>query len=153
MKTTRRKVRVIGKETYINQNTGEIVEMNVIEEQERDANFHKIWIGHIVQALEMVGNKKLKVVTYIMDNLNSENLFIMTQREMEKNLKISLKTISETMRALQEANFLKIKQAGVYQVNPNVMFKGSKGKRLNVLIRYKQIESIEGQINIEGNEE
>ena len=45
MATTRKKVKVIGTETYINQQTGELQEMQVIDIEERDANFHKLWLG------------------------------------------------------------------------------------------------------------
>ena len=39
MATTRKKVKVVGTETYINQKTGELQEMQVIDIEERDANF------------------------------------------------------------------------------------------------------------------
>ena len=39
MATTRKKVKVIGTETYIKQDTGEIAEMQVVKIEERDANF------------------------------------------------------------------------------------------------------------------
>ena len=48
MSTTRKKVKVIGTETYIKQSTGEIEEMQVMKIEERDANFHKLWLEHIL---------------------------------------------------------------------------------------------------------
>lgn len=138
-KSTRRKVKVIGTQEYINKDTGEVEEMQVTNIEERDANFHKLWLGHIIDALDLVGNKKLKVVTFIMQNLTSENLFLMTQRELSEKLGVSLQTIQATIRALQEADFLKIIRNGTYQVNPDVIFKGGKGQRLNVLIKYKDL--------------
>lgn len=138
MKTTRKKTRIIGKQTYIHQETGELCEMNVIEESEKDCNFHKLWLGHIIQSLDLIGNKKIDVLIYISNNLNSENIFIMTQRTMAKKIGVSYATVAETMKALQESNFLKQIQSGVYQVNPNILFKGSKDKRMNILIKYNQ---------------
>ncbi|RKV10568.1 hypothetical protein DDP46_08320 [Helicobacter pylori] len=32
--------------------TGEVVEVGHVELQERDANFEKIWLGHIIDAIE-----------------------------------------------------------------------------------------------------
>jgi len=133
---TRKKIKVVGTETYINQQTGEIQEMQVISVEERDANFHKVWLGHIVQALDMLGNKKIKVLNYILQNLTEENLFIMTQRQLAKNLEISLDTVMSTMRILQDADFLTLVQSGVYRVSPNAIFKGGKTNRLNVLYKY-----------------
>ena len=61
MATTRKKVKVIGTETYIKQDTGEIAEMQVVKIEERDANFHKLWLGHILQSIDLIGNQKTKL--------------------------------------------------------------------------------------------
>jgi hypothetical protein len=66
MKTTSKKTKIIGKETYVNQRTGEIEEHQVIQMTNTDFNFDKIWLGHILETLDMIGNQKIKV-------LNSEN--------------------------------------------------------------------------------
>lgn len=139
-KTTRKKTKVIGTKTYIDRDTGELNEMQVVSIEERDANFHKIWLGHIVQALDLIGNKKIKVVNYIMENLNSDNMFLKTQREVAEDLKISLPTVSSTFRALQESDFMKQPRNGIYQINPNVIFKGGKEKRLNILLQYQALD-------------
>lgn len=56
MSTTRKRVKVVGTETYIKQDTGELREMQVIDIEERDANFHKLWLGHILQSIDLIGN-------------------------------------------------------------------------------------------------
>lgn len=137
--TTRKKTKVVGIETYINQQTGQIQEMQVIQIEERDANFHKLWLGHIIQSLDLIGNKKIKVLNFVMDNLNSENQFLMTLREISEKTGISYRTVAETMKALQESDFLRMIRSGLYQVNPNTIFKGGKNNRLNVLLQYQEI--------------
>lgn len=141
MKTTRKKTKIVGQQTFINQKTGDLVDMNVIEVEERDANFHKLWLGHIIQTLDIIGNKKIKVVNYIMENINKENLFIGTQRAIADEIKVSLFTVQETMKALQQSNFLATVQSGVYRINPDVIFKGGKNNRLDILLRYQSEKS------------
>lgn len=136
--TTRRKTKIIGTKIYIDRDTGELEKMQVISIEERDANFHKIWLGHIVQALNLVGNKKIKIVNYLMENLNSDNMFLKTQREVAKDLNISIQTVSRTFRTLQESDFMRQTRYGIYQINPDIIFKGGKEKRLNVLLQYHQ---------------
>lgn len=137
MKKTTRKTKIIGHDTVVRPSTGEVLDVNIIEVEERDANFHKLWVGDIVQKLDIVSNKKTKVVWYIIENLTKENLFINSQREIEKELGISEGTINETFKALQEGNFLTMIQRGVYRVNPEVVFKGGYNQRMNVLICYR----------------
>lgn len=145
METTRKKVKVIGTENYINQKTGEINEMQIIDIEERDANFHKLWLGHILNSIDLIGNQKTKLAFWILDNLNSENQLIMTQREISNKTGIARGTITSTLKALVDSNFLKMQQSGVYQVNPDVLFKGGKNSRMNVLIKYHNVENVENK--------
>lgn len=137
MPTTRKKVKVIGTETYIKQDTGELAEMQVMRIEERDANFHKLWLGHILQSIDLIGNQKTKLAFWILDNLNSENQLIMTQRKIAEKSGISYQTVSLTLKALIESNFLIKINSGAYRVNPDVLFKGGKSNRLNVLLQYR----------------
>ena len=136
MANTRRKVKVIGHETYIKQDTGELAEMQVVEIEERDANFHKLWLGHILQSIDLIGNQKTRLAFWILDNLNNENQLIMTQRKIAEKSGISYQTVSLTLKALIESNFLIKINSGAYRVNPDVLFKGGKNDRMNVLMKY-----------------
>lgn len=138
MSSTRKKVKVIGTETYIKQETGEIAEMQVVKIEERDANFHKIWLSHILQSIELIGNQKTRLAFWIIEHLNKENQLIMTQRTIAEKTNMSTKTVSATMKALIDSNFLIKINSGAYRVNPDVLFKGGKNDRLNVLLQYAQ---------------
>lgn len=140
-KTTRKKVKIIGKETYIKQDTGEITDMQVINIEERDFNFHKIWLEHILTSIDIIGNQKTRLAFWIMNNLDKENRLIMTQRMIAEKTKMSTKTVTETLKALISSNFLQKVQSGVYRVNPNIVFKGGKNQRIDVLLQYRAIEN------------
>ena len=127
MKTkTQKKVKIVGTEQYINQRTGEIQEMQVINIQERDFNFHKIWLEHILTSIDLIGNQKTKLAFWIMNNLDKENRLIMTQREIAARTKMSTKTVTDTLKALMNSNFLQKIHSGAYRINPDVLFKGGK---------------------------
>ncbi|WP_295726039.1 replication/maintenance protein RepL [uncultured Leptotrichia sp.] len=139
-KTTRRKMKIVGKQAYIDQETGEMNEVQVIDIEERDANFHKIWLSHILNSIDLIGNQKTKLAFWILDNIDSENQLIMTQRKIAKNSGISLYTVSETLKVLMDSNFLQKINSGAYRVNPNVLWKGGKSARMNILFKYHQNE-------------
>jgi hypothetical protein len=136
-KTTRKKVKIVGRENYINQNTGEIKEMQIINIEERDANFHKIWLGHILSSIDLIGNAKTKLAFWILDNMDSQNQLIGTHRKIAEKVGMSTKTVTETLKILIDADFLQKIQNGVYRINPNILWKGGKHDRMNVLIEYK----------------
>jgi predicted transcriptional regulator len=138
--TTTKKVKVVGKQQYLNTNTGELEEFQVTDIEERDFNFSKVWIRNFVATLDIVGNQKTRLVYWIIDHLNRENQLIATNRQMVEQTNISLQTVSVTMKALQDANFLRRSMNGVYTINPDIVFKGSKTARLNILNRYQELD-------------
>jgi hypothetical protein len=138
MKTTSKKTKIIGKETYVNQRTGEIEEHQVIQMTNTDFNFDKIWLGHILETLDMIGNQKIKVLNYFLDKKDSKNLVIATQRSMAKEINVSTWTINKTIKALKESDFITQVQRGVYRINPDKLFKGGKSSRMNVLLKYEK---------------
>lgn len=134
---TRKKLKVIGTQEYINKQTGEIEEMNVISIEERDANFHKLWLGHILNNINLIGNQKTKIAFWILDNLDSENKLIMTQQKIVEKTGISYQTVNFTIKTLIKNNFLIKINSGAYRVNPDIIFKGGKTDRMNVLYKYQ----------------
>ena len=130
--------KVVDQVDYINSNTGEVETMNVISSY-GDSNFDKIWIGHLVSALDIVGNQKIKIVNYLIQNrIRSNNMIIASQRDLSIACKVSLQTVNLTIKALKEVDFIKEVKRGVYQLNPECIFKGSAGNRMNILLQYNK---------------
>lgn len=119
--------------------TGEAypVQMNVIED--RDFNFHKLWLQHFVQSIDCISNQKLRLAFWIIENLDSENKFIMTQRKIAEKSGMSLQTVSRTLKALQEGSpaFLIKINSGAYRVNPDVIWKGAHSNRMGIVYEYR----------------
>ena len=139
---TTKKVKVIGKEEYVNASTGEVQTMNVISIEERDFNFHKLWLQNILNSIELIGNQKTKLAFWIIENISRDNLLVATYDVIVKRTGVSKDTVKKTMKILLDSDFLEKVQPGVYRVNPNVIFKGTRQNRMNVLIQYKDTERI-----------
>ena len=63
----------------------------------------------------------------------------MTYRQIAKKSGISLDTVRVTMKALMDSNFIRKINNGAYCVNPDVLFKGTRTGRLNVLLQYQAL--------------
>lgn len=140
---TTRKSKVLGTQEYIDKNTGEVVKMEVISIEDKDFNFMKIFLMNLLNQIEAVGNKKTSVMFYIIDNLDKNNMFYMTQTEVSKELSIGRTTVNEAFKILENANFLKKIRDGKYQVNPDSVFKGSIDKRMKVMLDYNKVDDNE----------
>ena len=142
IKTTKNKI--VGQETLVRASTGEVIPaMIVAEGQEKDFNFHKIWLEHLIQSVDGIVNKKLKLAFWIIDNLDKENKLVATQRKIAEKTGMSLFTVTETMKALQEGDmpFLKKINSGAYLVNPDIIWKGNTGPRMAVVYEFDKMTS------------
>lgn len=144
---TEKKVKYVGTEQWLNPKTGVLEEFHVTSIEERDFNFSKVWMKNFIMTLDMVGNQKTRLALWIIDNLNKENQLIATCRSIAESTDISLKTVSTTMKILQDSNFLQRTGNGVYTVNPDIYFKGTRNARLNVLNQYQELGAKRPQVS------
>lgn len=140
--TTTKKVKVVGQQEYINATTGEIESFNVTNIEDRDFNFHKVWMRSLISTLEIVGNQKTHLCMWIVDNINRDNQLIGTMRDISARSGVSLETVRVTLKILLDVDFLRKVQSGVYIVNPDIIYKGSYGARMGILNRYNTAEQI-----------
>lgn len=136
------------KRTLVDQDTGEVVHVDQITKRVYGTkNFWKMYLMDFLSVLGIIDNKQLDVFIYIAENTNqSNNLFIGTYRSISEDVGVGLSTVTRIMKKLQENNFIKKKQNGVYLVNPNIMMKGNDTKRQILLSYYeeeKPLNSIE----------
>lgn len=143
MAQTTKKVKYVGTQEFINTATGEFEKFNVTNIEERDFNFHKVWMRNFISTLDIVGNQKTKLCFWIIDNLNKENQLSYTYRQISEKTKISLETVRVTMGILLDADFLRRQNQGCYIVNPDIIFKGTRNGRLNILNQYQDAEKVE----------
>lgn len=136
MATTSKKVKVVGQVEYLNTATGELETMNVTTVEDRDFNFTKVWLTDLLAKLGIISNSKTKFAYWFLDHLNKENMVTMTYRQLAKASGYSYETVSRTMQALIGANFVVKVNTGCYMVNPDVLFKGTRNARQNLLIQY-----------------
>ena len=157
-RTTKKKQVVIGKQEYMHPITGVIEQFNVIRTEDCDFNFEKVWLNHLCDALDIIGNKKVTVMNWMLKNRNNENQILGTQRDIAKRTKVSTPIVNETLKMLIGIKAIKKVQNGIYQLNPEIMFKGHHGKRMNILLQYEkpeihEHEKDENQLSLLGNEE
>ena len=146
-KVKKKKQYIVGRQDYINQTTGEIVTCTVIEKEVyNDFNFHKIWLNDLMNILDLIGGKKLEILKYLLNKMsNVDNTIIARYDDIMKDLKVSRQTVSNTLKILREANFIKKIANGVYMVNPDIIVKGTGGKKDALMIKYIQINENQGQ--------
>jgi Trp operon repressor len=126
-----------GNRRLIDSETGEIIEAQTIVKTAGDAGFHKIWLHHILDAVDEVGNAKMRVLMWLLSKANAQNQILATKREIAEATGVGTATVQRLMAALKNANVITETRRSVWRLNPDVVFKGDHNKRMAVLIKYQ----------------
>lgn len=138
--------KLLGSDVWINQRTGEIIEAQTLSKEvtgDVDIGFEKLWVGHILDAVQEVGNAKMQVLFWLIRNKDRNNMVRATLDDIAAKTGVSRRTVASLMTALRKANVVQLEYGGRWMLNPAVVFKGGHNRRMNVLIRYKAMEQQE----------
>lgn len=136
--TMRKKTKIIGTEEVIIKETGEKKKIiyQEVDEYEKDSNFYKVFLNNFSNALSVVANQKTKLVLWILENITKNNLLLYTYRQISDETGISYATVAETMKTLQNADFMRKHSTSYYMINPDIIFKGKLNRRCFALDSY-----------------
>lgn len=117
--------------------TGEVIEVEQITKRALgQKQFWKLFLVDFLQVLGVLDSKQVDVLIYILEHTReADNIYIGTYRKTSEETGVSLDTATKVMRKLQEKNFMKKIQNGVYQISPLIMMKGSEHKK-SLLLNY-----------------
>jgi DNA-binding transcriptional ArsR family regulator len=133
----KKKISIVGEKIYIDKETGESQVFNVVNIEDVDSNFDKIWLAHILSAIDEIGNAKIKILSYILENREkANNSLIITTRELAQATDTSLDTVSKTLKSLEKNDIIK-RKVGSIMLCPSAIFKGKHKNRMNVLYQYR----------------
>ena len=130
--------------TLMDQDTGEIMQVDQITKMVYGSkNFWKCYLMDFLSVLGIFDSKQVDVFIYVVENTNqAKNMFVGTYDKIAKDVGVSRPTIAKIMKKLQENNFVKKVQNGVWLINPNILMKGNDNKRQILLSYYESEEPI-----------
>lgn len=127
--------------TLVDRDTGEEIEVVVSVKEYQDSNFYKIWIEDYAKIMAELGGAKIVVFSHIVSKLNPlTNEFGGTNREIASDTGVSLSVVNQTINELITLNFMRKVRIACYAVNPNVLVRGTHGKRKGLLRLYHEYE-------------
>lgn len=141
--STSKKTKVVGTETYINNRTGEYEDFQVIRMEDTDFDFEKLWLGHLLSAIDEFSNQKMKILTHLLKKRErSNNVVIATIQNICDQTGISKQTVVDTLKVLEKNEVIR-RKTGVIFINPSIIFRGSHANRMRVLLDYSRVDELE----------
>lgn len=140
-KTTKIREAVVRYEDWINKETGEVRSFAVVDKPySSDFNFHKIWLEDLAKVLDILGGTKFKVFSHILKIINPySNEVGFTSEELVKELKVSRPVITEVVKKLIQADFMRKVRVATYKINPKMLVKGTHDKRVGLMLKYDDL--------------
>jgi predicted transcriptional regulator len=127
--------------SYTNNKTGEIIDVAVINHSGvKNKDFEMIFYGHLMDILNDMGNKRIKVLHHIVSNREKvNNTFIGTVREISESLGISFPTVQSTLTTLVDKGVIK-RKTGVIYINSDLICDGRFKK--NIMHKYNEVDDV-----------
>lgn len=139
----------VGMMDAVDPKTGELMRVPRMEVKAVDFNFNKIWLGHLLDCLEVIGNKKIQIMSWLLENRNEKDNYIYaTHRMIADETNTSLPTVTETLTLMQKQDVLQKLRNGVYQLNPDLVFMGQNNNRMDILLSYQKTRTYDQDGNL-----
>lgn len=124
---------------WVNKETGEVRYVREVDLKMTDKDFDKVWIALLMATLGIIGNKKIEVLRYLVENRNSsDNVVFATQYKISENIDVSLKTINGTISELKKAKLISQVCPGAYRLNPGIIWRGSHMGRMAIMAKFSE---------------
>lgn len=106
----------VGYKRFIDAETGEILDVPIIfHPKPKNNDFDMIFYGHLLDILNDLGNKKIRVLQHIIKNRSKDdNVFIGTQKDIAASLDINIMTVNKTLVFLEDKQVIKRKTGVIY---------------------------------------
>jgi predicted transcriptional regulator len=129
------------KKTYQDVETGELIQATTQEVKATRKDFEMIFYGHLVNVLDDLGNRKIKVLKYIIENRDKvSNILIKTVREIAEELNFAIKTVNDVLILLEDKNIIK-RKTGVIYITADFICDGRYQK--NIMYIYQDVSNEE----------
>jgi len=128
----------VGQDEWINKRTGEVITANQIVKKTGRNGFMITYLSAMINLIDRLGNKKMQVVKYILENMEkSNNTLLTTTRELSEKSKVSRQVVIDTLKILEDAEII-TRRTGAIMIHPELMHKGSESKEKFLLARFEE---------------
>ena len=101
--------------------------------------FEITYTSELFDIMKTLGNKKIEVLSYILDHKDGNNSLNMTNTELAKVTNSSRPTVIETINILREAHLI-TRKGTVLMVSPGLMVKGNQLREAWLMRKYEEID-------------
>lgn len=118
---------------------GEIITADVLIKEVPRSGFAITYLSTIINMIESIGNKKMQVVKYVLQKMDSNNKLSETVREIAEGSNCSLQTVHETLKLLEQAGII-ARKTGTVMLSPKLIHKGNSKRERFLMTKFREIK-------------
>jgi len=119
--------------------TGEITPIDRTDTDPR--RWDRAWGHALASMLDAGGEDRARVIATMMRKKDMANYVHLTIAELAQKSKVSTKTVTRTLKALEDKNFIKRIRNGKLMFSPHVMRRGETSQGLAVVTMWEREQS------------
>ena len=128
----------VGQDIWINERTGEKITFNQIIKKTSGNEFMITYLSTMINLIDRLGNKKMQVVKYILENMDkSTNTLIITTRELSNKTTVSKPVVLDTLKILEDAKII-ARRTGSIMIHSDLVHRGNEKKEKYLLVRFEE---------------
>lgn len=120
---------------------GEPQDVNVLVKEVSRSGFMITYLADLVAMIDTIGNKKMRVIKYILSHMDSNNKLSETTEELANHCGVSRQTVHETLKLLESANFI-ARKTGTIMLSPKIAHKGNAKREHFLMTKFYQINGL-----------
>ncbi len=130
----------------INPDTGEVIgdirKVDVVVREVPRTGFAITYLSSIINLIDSIGNKKMQVVKYVLQKMDSNNILLQTVREISEGCGCSVQTVNDTLKLLENAGII-ARKTGAVMLSPKLVHKGNVKKERFLMAKFIEINGAE----------
>ena len=127
----------------------DVKKVDVVIKEVPRTGFAITYLATIINMIDAIGNKKMKVVKYILEHMDSNNKLSETVREISAGSGVSLQTVIETLKLLESIGVI-ARKTGTVMLSPKLAHKGNAKRERFLLTKFRELGG--DIVDIVGNE-
>lgn len=125
---------------------GDPQDVNVLVKEVARTGFMITYLSDLVGMIDTIGNKKMKVVKYILSHMDSNNKLTETETEISVHCNVSRATVHETLKLLNDVHFI-ARKYGTIMLSPKIAHRGNAKREHYLMTKFYELD-----MNLESDE-
>lgn len=119
---------------------GNVKSVDVVVREVTRAGFSITYLATIINMIDNIGNKKMQVVKYILQHMDSNNKLSETIREIANGSQCSLQTVNDTLKILEECEII-ARKTGTVMLSPKLVHKGNAQRERFLMTKFYEVKN------------